>query len=300
MTYFVRSIMTGRIIRISSEFCIFFNDNKNNFPRNEIFELNVKKGQKILNERNMMENILNKLNDEALIEMFKMCVSVAKKYDLQINTTESNIIPTQNYYVLNVKNTEAKGIVSSRWIQRNWDELITLGINIMEVITGTISLSYSFGLSALMIIHGGTNTLTTVIKMFITTSIALNIGDDEADIADVNIPSTSLGMLGYGIATLAIALTGFNYRGDDFKRLWGGIGEMLDFAFGFGLSLGLRSAVKQSLSITSPQKIEILKNIIRTADRNILLRIGPTVYELLTGVLGIVNTSTDIQEYYFE
>jgi hypothetical protein len=191
-------------------------------------------------------------------------------------------------------------IVSSRWIQRNWDELLALGIDIVEVITGVISLVHSFGISSLMIIHGGTNSLAVVIKIFITTSIALNIGDDEADIADTNMPSTAIGMIAYGIAALAIALTGFNYRSDDFKRLWGGIGDMFDFAIGLCLGLALRSAVKQALALATPQKLESLKTILRTVDKNILIKFSKPVYEFLIGTLGIINTSININEYYFQ
>jgi hypothetical protein len=190
-------------------------------------------------------------------------------------------------------------IVSSRWMRRNWDELLALGINIVEVIAGAISLTNSFGMSYRMIIHGGVNSLAVVIKILITTRIALNIGDDAADIADANIPSTVIGMFTYGITAFAIALTGYNYRSDDFKRLWGEIGDMIDFAVGLGLGLALRSAVKQALALTTPQKLEHLKRILRLANKNILTRYGQPVYEFLSGTLGIINTSTDINEYYF-
>jgi hypothetical protein len=188
-----------------------------------------------------------------------------------------------------------------RWLNRNKGELAGATLSFLELSAGLVASSASLGTSLVMTVHGGAGIGSNVLKMIITTYIANTSGDDAADIADKNIPSSPIGMLTYGLAHLIVTATGSNYRSEEFTVAMGSIGNIIDIGIGLGVGIKLSDSVRTALAqTTDPNNLERLRNILQFADTNLIAKIGKPTYEFLTTLLDINDSGNSLQEYYFD
>jgi hypothetical protein len=79
--------MTGRIIGALRQFGTFLQSNKDYFLGNSYMVRHADRNQSIVCEETPMQNMLIKLEDRALVEMYKNCGVLAENYDLRAKRT---------------------------------------------------------------------------------------------------------------------------------------------------------------------------------------------------------------------
>ena len=127
-------------------------------------------------------------------------------------------------------------------MSRNWDNLLSIGINISEIVSGA-GIATATGVTGagafmggLMVAHGSINTIAGIGKI-VTTTIAADLhGEDYADKLDASMPDTAIGFVGYGMGLLAEALTG------------GALGDLLDVACGLAISANAGKVLNKNIN----------------------------------------------------
>ena len=144
-----------------------------------------------------------------------------------------------------VKYTDPDGekLFDSRWWSRNWDNLVSLGLNAFEVVAGA-SIATATGVTgagafmgSLMVTHGSANSIATLGKIIATSLAAEMHGDDYADKLDASMPDTALGFIGYGLGLMADAIIGdASYDNGKMTEKIGALGDFVDIACGIAIS----------------------------------------------------------------
>jgi len=83
MAYLMRYDMTERIIDVLKEFSSFVKNNENHFSKYTVFEKKASESEAIIGNTMLMQEMLGKLNTDALVSMYKSCGALADKYDLR-------------------------------------------------------------------------------------------------------------------------------------------------------------------------------------------------------------------------
>jgi RHS repeat-associated protein len=196
-----------------------------------------------------------------------------------------------------VKYTDPDGLSTTRWLKRNANNMLSLAADGVEIGTGIVGLGTSFGLSSLMIVHGSANAITTVTKIAVTTYIANVQGDDAADLAENNLPSSAIGMLSYGLAKMVDSIV----EGPDcdkWVQAMGSVGDMLDFAIGIGLSAGFEKSVTEALQGMDAKQLSQFEKVLKTAKDNKSVQISENAYNVISGIVQDIKTTDSLMEAY--
>jgi len=187
-----------------------------------------------------------------------------------------NVVNLQLYHYAGnnpVKYTDPDGRETSRWFSRNWDNLISLGLNISEAVSG-LAISSATGITgagafmgSLMVAHGGINAVASVGKIVTTTIAAELYGEGYADKLDQIMPDTMIGFISYGMGLLAETLAGVSSN-SDFAEKVGAFGDLIDIACGLAISISagkilnqnIKSFMKTSGSLISKNDLLKLQN----------------------------------------
>ena len=95
---------------------------------------------------------------------------------------------------------DGREVFDSRWWKRNYDEILGIGFDVLEIATGIASLEVAGPFSVCMIVQGGANAVWKTAKIVTTTIIAEIEGDEKADYIDHLLPESIIGAVLYGIA----------------------------------------------------------------------------------------------------
>jgi len=192
--------------------------------------------------------------------------------------------------------TDPDGRTIWRWIGRNWLNVGSAVLSGIEIGVGVAGETETFGVSTLLIIHGAANEATVGIKMTVTSIIANSQGDDAADEVEHNLPSTALGMVSYGVAYLAVKLSGNDYKGQQFKSAAGAIFDMIDAGIGLGMGLKLGKEITKALDRASPEAISALQKYYLANEKNIISKYGQAAATAIADFLGIKDTANKIND----
>jgi len=87
MAYLTRSEITQKIINVLKEFDDFSQRNRKYFPQNGVIMKNASENYRITHNETFMRNMLRKLEDNALVAMYKDCGTLTEKYKLNSKST---------------------------------------------------------------------------------------------------------------------------------------------------------------------------------------------------------------------
>jgi hypothetical protein len=87
MAYLTRSEMSDKIISVLRDFDDFYQLNEKYFSNNISLTKDAVQNRSIINNRELMTDMLRKLNDEALVQMYRECGTLTKKYALSSKRT---------------------------------------------------------------------------------------------------------------------------------------------------------------------------------------------------------------------
>lgn len=121
-------------------------------------------------------------------------------------------------------------------------------------------------------------------------------GDAVADLADVNMPSSAIGALTYGLACLTDYIVG--YKNEKWELEMSAVGDILDFVIGVGLSSGFEKSVTEAFSKMNPDKMNKFEKLLKMAKNNKVVQISENDYNVLTGIIQDVKTSKALVEAY--
>ena len=190
-------------------------------------------------------------------------------------------------------------IFDARWWKRNKDEIIGFTFDTLEFLTGIAGLKVTFGLSSSMIAHSSASACWKLLKVTVTTIIAEVDGDENADYVDNIFPSSAIGATMYGIAYLVTKLDDTNFRDDQFKKMAGRIGDVLDMALGIGLAKGMDKEISSLLS-NNPSMLTKLQQVLKFNKENLIAIIGEGAYQWFSDFVltdETVNTMVDFYTY---
>ena len=193
---------------------------------------------------------------------------------------------------------DGRDISIGRWLLRNSDELGGMLFDGIEIATGIAGVEATFGISATMIFKGGSDFATKFTKVVITTYIAETQGDDKADYIDSLFPNSALGAVFYGLACIVSEIEGYGYKEEQFKKMWGSIGDALDMGIGLGLSLGMNKDISALLN-KDPQLLTKLQRVLKLNKENVIATVGESTYQLLFNWLQINSTANAVMDYYY-
>ena len=148
---------------------------------------------------------------------------------------------------------DGKAVSSTRWLYRNWDNLLSLGINVSEIVSGagiasaTVITGAGAFVGTVMIVHGSVNTIAGIGKIVATTIAADLHGEDYADILDNTIPDTAIGFVGYGMGLLTEIIVGEKSDGS-FAEKVGAFGDLLDVACGVVISANASKILTKNIN----------------------------------------------------
>ncbi|WP_038108286.1 RHS repeat domain-containing protein, partial [Treponema pedis] len=153
----------------------------------------------------------------------------------------------------------------SRWWVRNWDNLLSLGCNVFEIVAGAF-------MGGLMIIHGGANSILAA-DMY---------GDDYSDNLDSIMPDTALGFIGYRLGLMAETVIGLDaYDWGQFAEKIGALCDFLDVSGriaisgneGKNLNNAIAGFMKSSGKYISKADLFKLQKYLQQANANSALKI---------------------------
>lgn len=185
----------------------------------------------------------------------------------------------------------------ARWWNRNKDEIIGICFDGLEIFTGVASLEVTFGLSKLMIAHGGINAGWKLIKIMTTTVIVELDGDAKADYIDNLLPGSMAGATLYGLAYLATKIEGTNYKEEQCMKMWGRIGDLVDMTIGLGLSKGMDKEISTLLK-SDPAMLTQLQRVLKYNKENVIAIIGEEAYQIFSDLVLTKDTVNSIIDYY--
>ena len=175
-----------------------------------------------------------------------------------------------------------------RWMGRNWGNALSAGFDGLEIAAGGAGEGETFGLSTLLIFHGGINLSTVLAKMAVTSAIAALQGDDAADKIEHDWPSTAVGWVGYGIGALAVALSSNpNYKGQEWRTAAGTLFDMIDTGIGLGMGGALGKEITKALENAGPDELKALQKFYLTNEKNIVAKYGEGASQAIQAILGI-------------
>ena len=208
-----------------------------------------------------------------------------------------------------VKYTDPDGRVAfdACWWNRNWDNLISLGINFSEFVTG-VGIAGTTGITGAgafygtaMAVHGGLNTAVSVCKITYTTIMADMYGDAYADRLDARLPDTALGFVGFMMGSLADAMVG--YSGSNSAEKVGALFDIFDTACGIAISMNLSNLNKAVDSFTKdvgniiPKKDLLkLQKYLESAGKYTALHFIKGVIEKYDTISGVVGNAKQVVE----
>ena len=192
---------------------------------------------------------------------------------------------------------DGNDIFDSRWWHRNKDEIIGIGFDGLEILTGVAGLEATFGVSSLMIAHGGTNAAWKMLKIMTTTLIAEMDGDAKADYIDNMLPESMAGAALYGLAYLVTKIDGSNYKNEQFVKMCGRIGDLIDVAIGIGLSKGMDKEISNLLS-KNPSMLTQLQKVLKYNKENVIAIIGEEAYQIFSDFVLTKDTANSIVDFY--
>ena len=226
-----------------------------------------------------------------------------------LNTVNASLC----HYAVNnpVRHTapDGKSIFETRWLSRNWDNLLSIGINISEIVSGT-GIATATGVTGagafmggLMVVHGSVNTIAGIGKIVATTIAADLHGDDYADKLDVGMPDTAIGFVGYGMGVLAEALGG-GFSDGAFAEKVGALVDLLDVACGIAISANagkvltknINEFIKSSGSKISKTDLLKLQNYLADTRRISASKVLEGILENYDRVTGIDGNMRQIAE----
>jgi hypothetical protein len=156
------------------------------------------------------------------------------------NTVNLHVYHYAGNNPLKYTDPDGKKIFDSRWWARNWDNLASAGLGVAEAVAGA-GIAGATGITGagafaggLMVIHGGANAFVQASKITITTIAADLHGDNYADVMDLSMPDTAIGVVTWALGLAAEAITGFT--ADNTAEKAGAVGDLLDIAVGLGIS----------------------------------------------------------------
>ena len=182
------------------------------------------------------------------------------------------------------------------FMMRNWDKVLGLGLDSLEVGAGVAIVAGSDGIGTplgyVIIIHGGTNAATKIMKMVYTSYIEENYGQGKADQADYELPDSASGMIFYACGQLSHEILGGR---DDYgvPSKMGAAGDVLDVIIGIAVAGRGEQALLSELQIyqkNTKVSIDQLKVLKSALDRNKLNVISRWVQGIIEG-LNNVNSS---------
>ena len=202
---------------------------------------------------------------------------------------------------------DGEKIFDARWWRRNWDNLISLGVNAAEVVIGAgiISTTGITGAGAFygaaMTIHGGLNTALSICKITYTTIMADMYGDDYADGIDSRLPDTALGFVGYMMGSFADAMVG--YTDSAFPEKVGALFDLFDAGCGIALSFcagnfnkAVDSFAKEVGSIIPKNKLVQLQKYLERAEKFTAVNFIKGIIEKYDTISGIIENIKQIGE----
>ena len=193
---------------------------------------------------------------------------------------------------------DGRAVFDARWWNRNKDELIGIGLDAVEIATGLVGSEVTFGLSGFMVFHGSVNAIWKSAKIITTSIIAEIYGDDKADYIDSMFPNSAIGAVGYGLAYLITSLEGSGYRAEQFKKMAGTVGDLVDMGIGLGLSAGMNKEISDLLA-KDPKMLTALQNVLKLNKENIIATIGETTYQWLSDLCQVKSTADALMDYYY-
>ena len=192
---------------------------------------------------------------------------------------------------------DGNDIFDSRWWHRNKDELIGIGFDGLEILTGIAGLEATFGVSQLMIAHGGVNAGWKLIKIMTTTLIAEIDGDAKADYIDNLLPGSMIGGALCGLAYLVTKIDGTNYKNEQFVKMCGRIGDLVDMAIGIGLSKSMDKEISNFLK-SNPSMLTQLQKVLKYNKENVIAIIGEEAYQFFSDLVLTKDSANSIIDYY--
>jgi RHS repeat-associated protein len=205
---------------------------------------------------------------------------------------------------------DGRVIFDSRWVARNWDNMISLGLNVAEVISGgaiagaTGVSGFGAFMGGMMVIHGSVNTIASLGKIVATTFAADMYGDDYADAIDKSMPDTALGFIGYGIGLLTEAMVGGGYNKGDFAEKAGALMDLLDIACGVSMSgaagkeltKNIEALLKSSGKYISKANLLKLQTYLESANKVKAAKIIQGIVENYDRIMGIKSNAEQLAE----
>ncbi len=213
------------------------------------------------------------------------------------NSVNGNLYHYAGNNPIRYTDPDGRKIFDSNWWRRNRDELIGIGLDSLEIITGIVGLEVTFGVSSLMVIQGSANAGWKIIKIMVTTYIADVDGDEKADYVDSILPESAMGAAFYGLAYLVTKIDGSNYKDEQFCEMMGKIGDLFDMVVGLGLSFKLDKQISNLIS-QDASMLTNLQKVLKYNKENVIATIGEEGYQLFSSLVLVDNLNNDINDYY--
>ncbi|MBR4791545.1 MAG: hypothetical protein IK024_11690 [Treponema sp.] len=199
-----------------------------------------------------------------------------------------------------IKYTDPDGreVFDSRWWKRNSDEIFGLIIDGVEIYVGVQGLGATAGMSVWMMRQGIANASYKVLKIVWTSVVDEIDGSDKADYVDSLFANSFIGGCLYFIAWLSTKISGFNYKDDECKKMFGKIGDCLDMAVGWALSWSMDGKIQDALNALPVEARSFLQKVYIANKSFLISRLGEELYEKIANGLLIKDTADAIMDYY--
>lgn len=192
---------------------------------------------------------------------------------------------------------DGNDIFDSKWWNRNKDELIGIGIDGLEILTGIAGMEATFGVSMLMIGHGGVNAAWKIIKITTTTIISEIDGDKKADYYDNLLPNSTPGAALFGLMYLITKIDDSNYKDEKFMKMGGRIGDLIDMVLGIGLSKGMKNELTSMLN-QDKELLTSLQRVLKFNKENIIATIGEEAYQIFSDLVLTKDSVNCLEDVY--
>ncbi len=192
---------------------------------------------------------------------------------------------------------DGREVFDSRWWKRNYDEILGIGFDVLEIATGIASLEVAGPFSVCMIVQGGANAVWKTAKIVTTTIIAEIEGDEKADYIDHLLPESIIGAVLYGIAYIVTKIDGQENQAEACRKWFGRLGDLLDLAIGIGLSKSVEKSLKE-IFLKDPSMLTKLQKALKLNKENIITMIGEEAYQFFSDLVLTKDAGKSFVEYY--